>query len=78
MNDIVERLRYTHKHGLFDANIAGMIASPDEAAAEIKRLREALDKIANSGMGVSESCKEIALAALKGQPCPTPVWASRY
>ena len=29
--DIVERLIYTHEHGIFDAQVAGMLASPKEA-----------------------------------------------
>lgn len=42
MSDLIERLRFTHEHGIFDAQIVGMLASPKEAADEIERLRAAL------------------------------------
>jgi hypothetical protein len=38
-DDLVKRLRYTHEHGIFDANIVGMLASPNEAADAITTLR---------------------------------------
>jgi uncharacterized small protein (DUF1192 family) len=49
--ELVERLIYTHEHGIFDAQIAGMLASPKEAAdritalsAEVERLRTERDR----------------------------------
>lgn len=38
--DILERLRYTAEHGIFDANDAGKFASASEAADEITALRQ--------------------------------------
>lgn len=35
---LITRLRYTHDHGLFDANEAGMLATPKEAADALEAL----------------------------------------
>lgn len=45
--ELRERLDYTHAHGIFDAQIAGMLASPAEASTAIAELQaqvEALSK----------------------------------
>lgn len=44
--DLVERLRYTNEHGIFAANLAGMLASHGEAAAAIQSLTERNDALA--------------------------------
>ena len=36
--DLIARLRYTHDHGLFVANEAGMLATPKEAADALEAL----------------------------------------
>jgi len=40
--DIVERLNYTIEHGMFDANVDGMLAEYPDLLAEITRLRAQL------------------------------------
>lgn len=56
--DLVERLRYTNEHGIFAANLAGMLASHGEAAAAIQSLTERNDALAR---GIA---KEVARAVL--------------
>jgi len=43
MADLAERLRHTHEHGIFDAQVAGMLASPEEAADRIEKLEACLN-----------------------------------
>lgn len=37
-DDLIERARYCHEHGIFDASRAGMMVSYGELADEIERL----------------------------------------
>ena len=68
MSGLTERLRYTHEHGIFDAQIAGMLASPEEAADRIEKLEAALREIADHSPGVThgwaEHVRHIARTAL--------------
>jgi uncharacterized small protein (DUF1192 family) len=55
--ELVARLNYTHEHGIFDAQVAGMLASPKEAAdritalsAEVERLRAVLGAVRGSSL----------------------------
>jgi len=49
MADLAERLRHTHEHGIFDAQVAGMLASPEEAADRIEKLEAALRDAESDG-----------------------------
>jgi hypothetical protein len=73
--ELVERLNYTHEHGIFDAQIAGMLASPKEAAAritalsaEVERLGEALKKACDHLDQIGEKSDPYLDAALGAKP----------
>lgn len=68
MSDVVERLRHTADHGIFDACEKEMLPDFDEAADEIERLREALVRIYHAKqMDYSfDDLRTIAHVALKG------------
>lgn len=60
-SDIVERLRFSHEHGVFDASAVGMLPDLIEAAAEIERLRGDLKLWINEAADRSEGMVHLNL-----------------
>ena len=61
---LVQRLRFTHEHGLFIAANSGMDASCNEAANIIDELVSSLERILASGHAISSPLRADAEAAI--------------
>lgn len=78
MSDLVERLRATYPHQTDPISLQPKRRNPDgpEAAAEIERLRAALERVQNAPMviegGSVQWCRNVATKALARQALKGP------